>query len=182
MSTELFFANILLSNDFPMGRMKGPSRKKGDWYHSISVFTPKNFTQNNNPREFVPCTIIHFWAQNGSPVLATIKTKISFIRRHKGQKLYKIHCYPGSFGVIGHIRTEKGYITGFGNTNKKIKDIIKIAFSKWGYGKIPYAHQRNESYNCVGFVDDILIWTKNDHWNKRIEKLHKKYGLYIDMN
>ena len=35
----LFYYNILLSHEYPIGRMKGPTRKKGDWFHSISVFS-----------------------------------------------------------------------------------------------------------------------------------------------
>jgi hypothetical protein len=39
-------------------------------------------------------------------------------------------------------------------------------------------HKRNESYNCVAFVDDILVCAIKGDWNKRINIMHKKYGLY----
>ncbi len=178
--TILFFANILLSNHFPMGRMNVSTRKKGDWYHSISVFTKKNINTLSFKEKPIKCTILHFYGENGAPVLAKIESKISCIGTHKGNNLYKISAWPESCAVIGDVRFSDGYKKGYGNTTKSIKSIIDAAFGKWGDNKIPYAHQRSESYNCVAFVDDILSWVEKDCWNERIEKMHAKYGLYIE--
>ena len=174
------FANILLSNDFPMGRAGSATRKKGDWYHSIAVFTDSNIFDIQIGEYPVKCKIIHFYGEKGSPVLSVINSKISCMKEHKGKKLYKIHCWSSSYGVIGDVRTHNGFEPGYGNTTKSISEIIIAAYEKWGNDKIPYAHQHNEAYNCVGFVDDILSWAENDYWNLRIEKMHIKYGLYVD--
>ena len=178
MTSDTFFANILLSHEFPIGRSSIHTRKKGDWYHSISVFANESIHELKDNCS-LECTVIHFFGENGSPVLDTIQTTITCIGHHNGYKLYRVSRWPHSCAVIGDVRTLKGYEPGYGNCNIPIKDIISAAYGKWGYGKIPYAHQRNESYNCVGFVDDILSWSQFHHWSDRIENLHHKYGLYI---
>ena len=180
MPTTQFFANILLSNHFPPGRMNVSTRKKGDWYHSISVFTTTDINTLSPGGRAINCTILHFYGQNGAPVLEKITSKISCIGTHKGKNLYKISAWPESCAVIGDVRTSDGYKNGYGKTSKSIKNITTAAFDKWGDNKIPYAHQRNESYNCVAFVDDILSWTEKDCWNERIKVMHEKYGLYIE--
>jgi hypothetical protein len=175
-----FFANILLSADFPMGRSKGTSRKKADWFHSISVFTEKSIYDMNMVSEPQKCTIIHFFGSAGSPVLQVTKSKIWCYNIHQGQKLYKIKQWgDSSYGKIGDVRTSIGYEPGYGRATTSIDNIIYASNKKWGNQKIPYAHQRNESYNCVAFVDDILSWAKNQKWNKRIKVNHLKYGLYL---
>jgi hypothetical protein len=159
--------------------MNVPTRKKGDWYHSISVFTTKNINTLSPGGKDISCVILHFYGENGAPVLAKTISKISCIGTHKGKNLYKISAWSESCAVIGDVRTFDGYENGYGKTTKSIKSITTAAFGKWGDNKIPYAHQRSESYNCVAFVDDILSWAGKDCWNERIEAMHEKYGLYI---
>ena len=178
MSSYNYFANILLSHELPMGRNKVPCRKKGDWFHSISVFSENEFPIDDNGKQN-NCTIIHFFSENGSPVLEKINSKICFVKTHKNKSIYKIDCWPNSWGVIGDIRTETSYINGCGKTPMFMDKILSNAFDKWSHNKIPYAHQRSESYNCVAFVDDILYFSSNGIWNKRIENNHIKYGLYL---
>lgn len=177
---KLFFANILLSNHFPMGRMNISTRKKKDWYHSISVFTSQDITKMSIGGKLIECTILQFYGKNGAPILKKSIAKISCVGEHKNHKLYNISCRLGSCAVIGDLRTLDGYTAGHGMTTKTIENITDAAFDKWGNGKIPYVHQRNESYNCVAFIDDILSWVKEDIWSPRIEKLHEKYGLYVE--
>jgi hypothetical protein len=175
----VYFANILLSLDNPMGRMLAPRRKKGDWFHSISVFSSEDI--NNLPigGQFVKCSIIHFFGHNGNPVLDITNTSIRCVRNHMGKKLYNVSEWSDSVAVIGDIRTSNGYECGHGSTEISFKDIKHAAIGKWGIEKIPYVHQRNESYNCVAFSDDILVWAKTKKWNKRIDDMHEKHGLYI---
>lgn len=177
---SIHFANILLSNDLLTGRMNVPTRKKGDWYHSVAVFCNKSIYDLIIDDGDVDCTVAHFYGNNGLPVFSFFKTTIKCIGTHKSRKLYCLDAWKDSFAVIGDIRTEKGYEPGYGKTSMDIDIILCSAYGKWGDEQIPYAHQRNESYNCVGFVDDILCWVKDMKWNKRIEDCHAKYGLYID--
>jgi hypothetical protein len=180
MRDKTHFANILLTKDIPMGRMHAPKRKKGDWYHSISVFANENIDElpvGSNPIE---CFVIHFFGHKGSPVLSKLRTTIKCVRKHVGKKMYVLSAWGASLGVIGDIRTCKGYEKGFGSSSTPIDKIISVAFQKWGYEQIPYAHQRNESYNCVAFVDDILVWAATNQWNKRIIDMHSRHGLYIE--
>jgi hypothetical protein len=174
---SLFYYNILLSHEYPTGRMKCPSRKKGDWFHSIALFCPIDI--NTIKDNYVSCSIIHFYGQKGSPVLCSIFSKLRCIGIHHNNKIFVLECFTNSFGVIGHIRTSLGYEEGFGKCDMKFDDIVKIAFEKWGYEQIPYAHQRNESYNCVAFVDDILIMVRDGIWNKRIIDMHEKHRLVL---
>lgn len=178
MKSNTFFANILLSHEFPSGRCSVHTRKKGNWYHSISVFTNKNIL-DLKIKSSLKCTIIHFFGNKGSPVLETSESTIMCLDEHKGSKIYRVSLWPSSCAVIGDVRTLKGYKPGYGKCNTPIENIIYAAYEKWGNEKIPYAHQRNESYNCVGFVDDILSWAQYQQWSERIELLHQKYGLYI---
>ena len=173
----LFYYNILLSHEYPIGRMKGPTRKKGDWFHSISVFSSVDI--NTIKDNYVSCRIIHFHGEKGSPILSTNNSKIKCIGTHCNTKIFVLECFSHSFGVIGDIKTDNGYEQGFGSSNMNFNDILDIAVSKWGNEKIPYAHQRNESYNCVAFVDDILIRVRDGIWNKRIVDLHDKHRLVL---
>ena len=179
MGNTVYFANILLSSDYPMNRMHSPTRKKGDWFHSISVFAHENINDLPVYGRPVDCVVMHFFGRAGSPVLETINTTIKCIKTHIGKKLYTVDAWGDAVGVIGDIRTENGYESGHGNTLTSIDNIKSAAIKKWGNDKIPYSHQRNESYNCVGFSDDILVWAEKNIWNKRIENMHNKYGLYI---
>ena len=61
--------------------------------------------------------------------------------------------------------------------NKSLEDIHIAAYNKWGSNKIPYAHQRNEGYNCVGFVDDIIAFAVTGERSQRIKQVHLKYKL-----
>ena len=178
MTSTLHFANILLTHEQPFGRMNGPTRKKGDWFHSISVFANTSIV-DLTIGVTTPCTVIHFYGEKGSPILDTFETYIKCYKEHRGRKLFNISAWSNSVGVIGDIRTLDGYNSGYGHCNRSIENIISSAFDKWGYNKIPYAHQKNESYNCVAFVDDILVWAKKGYWNDRIESMHNHYGLYI---
>ena len=171
------FANILLTDDHPMGRMHGPTRKKGNWYHSISVFANTSIADLPLNKQ-ISCTVIHFYGRRGGPVLETFVTKIRCYKEHMGKKLYNVTAWKESVGVIGDIRTLDGYHSGNGECNTPIKKIVTDAFSKWGSDKIPYTHQREESYNCVAFVDDILEWASKGHWNDRIIARQEKHGLY----
>ena len=178
MGLSIHYANILLTDDHPIGRMNGPTRKKGDWYHSISVFSNTSIVDLTIGSK-IPCTVIHFYGKKGSPVLSTFETYITCHREHRERKLYIVSAWSDSIGVIGDIRTMDGYNPGHGECNRTINNIIISAFKKWGYEQIPYTHQRNESYNCVGFVDDILVWANTGQWNERKEIMHNHHGLYI---
>ena len=178
MGSSIHYANILLTNDRPIGRMNGPTRKKGDWYHAISVFANSSIADLPIGQQ-IQCTVIHFYGQKGSPVLSTFETFIKCDSEHRGRKLYILSSWSYSVGVIGAIKTLNGYSQGYGQSDRQIDDIIISAFNKWGYDKIPYSHQRNESYNCVAFVDDILEWANKGYWSKRIEDMHEKHGLFI---
>lgn len=162
-----------------MGRMHAPKRRKGDWYHSISVFANESIDELPVGGTPVKCVIIHFFGEFGSPVLSYLESTIKCTKIHMGKKLYMIDAYRTSTCVIGDIRTNNGYECGHGSSSLKIVDIISIALNKWGNEKIPYAHQRNESYNCVAFVDDILHWASHQKWNPRIEDMHKKHMLVL---
>ena len=178
MEIPTHFANILLTHDQLIGRMRGPTRKKGDWFHSISVFTKESVADIAVGKK-IPCTVIHFYGVDGSPVLDTLDTFIKCTRVHLGKKVYVVSSWSDDIGVIGEIRTLDGYKFGCGQCNNTINSIISAAFSKWGNNKIPYAHQKSESYNCVAFVDDIFEWCDSGNWNTRIESMHQKYGLFI---
>ena len=173
------FANILMTNDYPMGRMHAPKRKKGDWFHSVSVFSRKSINELPVGGPPVNCIIIHFFGDNGSPVLNYLDSTIKCIKMHKGKKLYVIDAWSTSVCVIGDIRTNEGYECGYGYSNLTITEIVFAAINKWGNEKIPYSHQRNESYNCVAFVDDILYWASRQTWNPRIIDMHKKHRLCL---
>jgi hypothetical protein len=179
MVTINYFANILLTADHPMGRMHAPKRKKGDWFHSISVFADKNINSLPVGGSSIKCSVIHFYGHLGGPVLDTIKTSIKCVKKHMGKKLYIVKAWSDSIAVIGDIRTIKGYEPGHGSTDLSLSDIKSVAIKKWGNENVPYAHQRNESYNCVAFVDDILVWAATKRWNRRIEKMHAKHGLHM---
>jgi len=157
--------------------MKCPERKKGDWFHSIALFCSVDIYHIKD--NYVSCSIIHFYGKKGSPVLSNISSKIKCVGMHNFKKIFVLECFPNSFAVIGDIRTSLGYEPGFGKCDMKFDDIVKIAFKKWGYEQIPYAHQRNESYNCVAFVDDILIMVRDGIWNKRIIDMHEKHRLVL---
>ena len=178
MNSQTHFANIILSHECPMGKEKVPSRKKGDWFHSICVLCNHIIFEMKKGDKF-NCKIIHFFGEKGSPVLDQIDSKISYVKEHKGKTIYMIDCWPHSYGVIGDIRTEDGYKDGYGISYMSMNNVTKNAFSKWGNNKIPYTHQYSESYNCVAFVDDILYFLVNNTWNKRIESNHIKFGLYL---
>lgn len=179
MGNQTHFANILLTDDHPMGRMNAPKRKKGDWYHSIGVFANKSIVGLPIGSKPIDCTVIHFFGHRGSPVLSRLRTKIRCIKKHMGEKLYILSAWDTSVGVIGDIRTDNGYENGAGACDIPIQQIESTAFEKWGNEKIPYAHQRNESYNCVAFVDDILVWASTGRWNPRIIDMHAHHKLYI---
>jgi hypothetical protein len=179
MVNTVYFANILLTSDYPMGRMHAPKRKKGDWFHSISVFSSEDINDLPIDGQSVECTVIHFFGYRGGPVLDITTTSIRCVRKHMGKKLYSVSGWSNYVAVIGDIRTAKGYELGYGSTLTSMDEIKSAAFGKWGSEKIPYAHQRNESYNCVAFSDDILVWAAKNRWNHRIEDMHKKHGLYI---
>ena len=172
-----YFANMLLSKDFPMGRMSTPTRKKGDWFHSIAIFCNQNISELPVKGKMIKCTIIHFYGSSGTPVLSLCEAHIKCSSIHKGKKVYSIDLWDDSFAVIGDIKTNNGYEIGHGSSTIVINDIIDIAFNKWGYEQIPYTHQKRESYNCVAFVDDILHICKYHTWNPRIFDMHSKYQL-----
>ena len=177
MVSSTYFANILLTADHPMGRSHCTTRKKADWFHSISIFSSTSIV-DLPIGETTKCTVIHFHGHNGGPVLETFETSIKCTKKHIGKKLYYIPEWSDSAAVIGDIKTLDGLHSGYGECNIPIKNIISTAFNKWGFDRIPYVHQRNESYNCVGFVDDILTWADKGYWNDRIESMHKKHGLF----
>jgi hypothetical protein len=176
---QTYFANILLTADHPMGRMHAPKRKKGDWFHSISVFSDTDINNLPTGGRAIPCTVLHFFGHKGSPVLSTVGTTIRCYRVHMGKKLYTVGAWSDSVAVIGDVRTENGYESGHGRSTMSINEVITASEDKWGNDRIPYAHQRNEAYNCVAFVDDILSWAETQTWNKRIEAMHEKHGLYM---
>lgn len=173
------FANMLLSKDFPLGRMHAPKRKKGDWFHSVAVFSNKNIHELTIGSTIYNCNIIHFHGNCGSPQLDFIYSDITCMSNHMGKKIYSISSWDDTFSVIGDVRTTEGYEKGYGSTNVKIRNIISVANEKWGKCVIPYSHQRSEAYNCVAFVDDILHWCLKGEWSERITKAHKVHGLYI---
>jgi hypothetical protein len=173
------FANILMTNDHPMGRIHAPKRKKGDWYHSISVFAHESIDELPVGGSPVDCVIIHFFGEDGSPVLSYLSSTIKCTKTHIGKKLYEIDAWSTSTCVIGDIRTNNGYECGHGSSIMTIVEIVTAAINKWGDEKIPYTHQRNESYNCVAFVDDILHWASHQKWNPRIVDMHAKHGLCL---
>lgn len=174
----MYFANILLTHEYPLGRQRPTSRKKADWFHSIAVFSENSISELEVGNR-ISCQIIHFFGSKGSPVLDTFNSTIYCHSIRYGKKIYELSGYGGSYGVIGIIRTIDGQIESDGKTDKSIDEIVKLAYKKWGYNRIPYAHQREESYNCVGFTDDILYFMKYNEWNPRIVQNHKKHGLYI---
>jgi hypothetical protein len=178
-SGKTHFANILMTDDHPMGRMHAPKRKKGDWYHSIAVFSNESIEDLPIGGNMIECVIIHFFGNTGSPVLSYLDSNIQCVKKHMGKKLYEIEAWAGSTCVIGDIRTEEGYENGYGSSNMSIPEIITVALGKWGNNKIPYTHQRNESYNCVAFVDDILHWSATCSWNPRIVNMHAKHMLCL---
>ena len=180
MGNQHHFANILLSGDHPFGRMSAPKRKKGDWYHSVAVFADESINDLSIGANPIKCVVIHFFGHNGSPVLEKIDTYIRCTRKHIDKKLYILSAWDKSIGVVGDIRTKKGYEKGYGICCQPIDKIISTAFQKWGYERIPYSHQRNESYNCVAFVDDISIQASTGIWNKRIVDMHYVHGLYLE--
>jgi hypothetical protein len=159
--------------------MHSPKRKKGDWFHSISVFSHTNINDLPVGGNMVNCTVIHFFGRKGGPVLDMTNTTIRCVKKHIGKNLYTVAAWSDSVAVIGDIRTANGYEPGYGSTYVSINDIKSAAIGKWGDDKVPYAHQRNESYNCVAFVDDILVWAVKKRWNYRIESMHTKYGLHM---
>lgn len=175
----MFFANILLTTEYPLGRMHPPSRPKADWYHSISVFTEKNINDLEKGEE-IACNIIHFYGVKGGPVLDISESKIKYHSTKHGKKLFVLDCYKHSYGVIGVIKTKTKSKPGFGKAILTHDEIKELAELKWGGEKIPYAHNRKESYNCVGFTDDILHMAKHGWWNKRVEENQKKFGLYVE--
>jgi hypothetical protein len=177
--TQTFFANILLFTDMPFGKQGVPTRKKKDWFHSISVLGKSSIYKMKIGDIIKKCMVIHFYGEKGGPVLDTTYTDIYCDRIHKGEKIYKLSSYEYSYGVIGDLRIDEDYEKGYGECNYSIDNIINIAYKKWGYEKIPYAHQKGEGYNCVAFVDDILSICKYGKWSKRIERVHDKYKLYI---
>lgn len=177
--SKTHFANILMTNDHPMGRMHAPKRKKGDWFHSIAVFANESINDLPIGGHPIDCIIVHFFGDTGSPVLSYLESTIRCTRKHMGTKLYNIEAWNGSTCVIGDIRTDTGYKPGYGSSEMAIPDIVRIAVDKWGDNKIPYAHQRNEAYNCVSFVDDILHWSVTCEWNPRIVNMHEKHMLCV---
>lgn len=172
----LFYANILLSNDCPLGKKHAHNRKKGDYFHSIAVFTNQNI-KDMKIGETTNCFVIHFHGENGHPVLDEHKTTVTYFKQHFKDKIYTFGSYEGSYGIIGDIKTKEGYEEGYGCILLTPKNISKLSFDKWGHGQIPYSHNRNESYNCVAFVDDILHRVKYGVWNSRIEQMHEKHRL-----
>ena len=179
MCETVYFANILLSKDHPMGRSRGPKRNNAGWYHSISVFAYTSISDLPVGGKPVYCKVIHFYGESGGPVLKEFDTDIQCVKKHMGENIYIVSGWDDSIGVIGDIRTLSGYQPGYGQCKTPIENIVNASIKKWGDQKIPYAHQRNESYNCVGFVDDILVWSAKGYWNNRIEAMHNKHGLYI---
>ena len=179
MSTTTHFANMLLSSDFPMGRMHAPKRRKGDWFHSIAVFCDRSIANLPVGGEWVYAEVIHFCGSNGSPKLLTTQTSIKCVKKHMGKKLYTLNVWDDSFAVIGDVRTVDGYKDGFGSCDLPMSKIYAAATDKWGDNKIPYAHQRSEAYNCVAFVDDILHLCTTGVWSPRIVAAHELHGLYI---
>jgi hypothetical protein len=178
-NNTVYFANILMTSDHPMGRMHAPKRKKGDWFHSISVFAFEDINDLPVGGPRVKCDVLHFFGHKGSPVLDMTTTYIRCTRKHMGKKLYMVSAWDTSVAVIGDIRTENGYEPGHGNTGTSINEIKVAAIGKWGDDKVPYAHQMSEAYNCVAFSDDILVWAAKNRWNHRIEEMHEKHGLYM---
>ena len=65
MCSKTYFANILLTNDIPMGRMHLPKRKKGDWYHSIAVFSNKSIADLPIGSSPIECVVLHFFGHKG---------------------------------------------------------------------------------------------------------------------
>lgn len=162
-----FYHHILLSEDFFTIKV---SRKKSNWFHSIVVLTNEKILD-----KLVNCTILHFYGEKGSPVLEKCMTKI-----RKNVDKYHISLWFDCYGVDEDIRVGNDeYESGCGVSELSCDDIIVLARSKWGDCKIPYAHQRKESYNCIGFSDDLIHMLKYGKWNGRIETNHRKYMLTL---
>lgn len=167
---------MILSNDLPNGRCKLTNRKRGDWFHSVVVLTEYDIPQNGDP---IQCVIIHFHGEKGSPVLDKQKCNIYQAGIHIGVPFYCISLWSDSYAVVEKIRTDKKtYEEGYGQSDLTISQISTIAFEKW-FNKIPYIHQRDESYNCIAFSDDLLYFLKYKKWNPRIIENHKKHGLVL---
>lgn len=178
MSSTTFFSNILLSDNFLIGRAHAPKRKKGDWRHSIGIFTSMSILRLKKDED-IKCIILHFFGCKGGPVLEKTSSTIKYKKTHIGKRIYSLSYYEGSIGVMGEIRTVNGYEPSNGKSSLSCNQIIRMAKNKWGYEKIPYTHQKKESYNCVGFTDDILYMVKYGEWNPRIVANHIMYGLYV---
>lgn len=169
---RLYYYGSILLSDETLGRQQLPSRQKQNYQHAIVVITNKNFTTLDEKKE-IPCTMIHFWTVG----LTIAKTTIQIRTKHHNQNIYMIGEYKSSFGVLGDIKSLDGYHGSFGSTYKTLTLIKQKATSKWGHNKIPYTHGRQQSYNCTGFVDDMITWLMFDTWSPRIEQAHKRYKL-----
>jgi hypothetical protein len=176
LNIKTFCTNILLSNDFPMGRAGVASRMKGDWFHSVTVIT------KDDPLRIIteiPCDVVHFHGDRGSPVLDSNTDTLEFIGTHKGKRMYRLSLWPDAYGVVGKIRDDMGYTQGSVVSLMSINDILEAAYIKWSNDRIPYIHQYSGAYNCVGFSDDLVYMSSNGVWNPRISRLHSKYGLFM---
>jgi len=171
----MFYKHIILSNDVPFGSIA--NRKKGNWFHSIVIFTKIEIPENGNS---INCFILHFHGENGSPVLEANHSTISIQTKKRNRPIYSISSWFGTYGVCEKIRvSDKIYEDGNGYTDISVNTLVTAVFEKWGNSKIPYVHQHKESYNCIGFSDDVVHFIKYGKWNPRIVENHSKYQLLV---
>jgi hypothetical protein len=172
----MFYKHLLLSNDVPFERVIA-NRKRGDWFHSIVVLTEREIPENG---DVIDCIVLHFHGENGSPVLETNQALISCKIAYKNRLIYRISLWVGICIFPEKIRTgNNSYEDGYGHTDLNLKKIIETVSDKWGKSKIPYIHRHKESYNCIGFSDDVIHFLRHGKWNPRIIENHAKYQLMV---
>jgi hypothetical protein len=169
----MFYKHIILSNDDPFSSIA--NRKKGIWFHSIVVLTKQEIPENG---DFLECFIMHFHGEKGGPIFESNYGTISMQMRIRKIPIYSISLWFGTYGVCEKIRIgDNSYEDGCGYIDMSIEKLVRAVFEKWGKSKIPYVHQHKESYNCIGFSDDVIYFIKYGKWNPRIVENHAKYQL-----
>ena len=174
----MFYATILLSYERPHGREPLPNRRKGDWFHSVAVFANKSIPKMTNGST-QKCLVVHFFGENGGPVMEKSSMNITRDGTHKNKPVYVLSGYTGVYGFLGPVRSINGYIDVTGKFTKDFDRFLENVTEKWGNETIPYCHNRNESYNCVAFTDDVLYYCKYGVWNPRVVQNHEKYKLTV---
>jgi len=162
----MHLCNLLLTNNLPLG--KGTiQRKKGDWFHSIVVFSKPDITTLQAEMK-IEIQYVHFTNEGVSfnfSSLQCLRKNVFYVENFQ------------SFAILGKIRCESALIDSIISTNLPLHHMISLAFQKWGNERIPYIHQYDESYNCIAFSDDLIYRIKFGEWNPRIVKNHAKYLL-----